>query len=242
MKPTKKELYYKKQPIAIRKSEGQCNYKFIIPENYKSLGLKNNKLKKDSEYQYSFSGNCPSEDITDEIRISPKKTYWTVDASTKVESTNPFTKNVTLTMPRMYKGGKNRNKNYKLTSDENVVLNDSALINDDEVYLTVELPGKNKKEVGVDLHTSFINNLDNDFILYTSDKFYSLDTNIDSVIKSKVNEVLKDPQYKDYPDYEKIGKFVNSYMTYDLSYHGKELTPLQIFNSKSGIQFYIIQC
>lgn len=61
----------------------------------------------------------------------------------------------------MYKGGKSRNKNYKLTTYENQVLNDSALIKE-EIYLETDVPGNNNKRIGVNLHTAFINDLNND--------------------------------------------------------------------------------
>ena len=231
-----RDLYYLQEVVKIPSinSAGKCNFKIIIPSNYKSLGLKYNKLKKESNNIYSYNDNCPSEEIEEEIRISPEKTYWKADMSYYVESTEPISNNITLTFLRMYKRGKNRNKNYKLTTYENDVLNDSELIKD-EIYVNAEIPGKNNNKIGVNLHTSFINNLNNDFIVYTSDEFYDLDQNIDDAIKAKVDEILKDSKYKDYPDYEKIGKFVYDYMTYDLSYHGKQLTPIQIFNEKRGV-------
>ena len=153
-----------------------------------------------------------------------------------LQSTEPISGNISFSFLRTYKGGKNRNKNFKLVTNEGIILNDSELIHDD-VFLKTELPGKNNKNVGVNLHTAFANNLNNDFIVYTSDKFYELNQNIDEVIKAKVDEIIKDPnsEYKDYPDYYKLGKFVHNYMTYDLSYTGKNLTALEIFNEKHGV-------
>ena len=168
--------------------------------------------------------------------MSPKKTYWKTDVNYSIPSTEPFSRNISLTFLRIYKGGKNRNKNYKLTTNEDVVLNDSELIND-EVYLKTELPGKNRKNVGVNLHTAFANNLNNDFIVLTSDKYYELNQNIDEVIKAKVDEILNDPnyKYKDYPPYYKLGKFVHNYINYNSSYAGKNLTALEIFNERHGV-------
>ena len=60
--------------------------------------------------------------------MSPIKTYWKSDVSYNLQSTEPFSGNVSFTFLRMYKGGKIRNKNYKLTTNEGVVLNDSKLL------------------------------------------------------------------------------------------------------------------
>ena len=234
----KKEILYKQEDVSIPKdySGAKCDYKFIIPTNYKSLGLKYNRLKKESDCLYSYIGNCPNEEIIDVIRFSPQKTYWKAEMTSTAESDSPISKNVTMKFIRMYKGGKNRNKNYKLTTNDDTVLNDTELITD-EIFLKTELPGKNEKKVGVKLNTAFINNLNNNFISFTSDKFYDLNTNIDDTIKKKVDEIINDKnsEYKDYPDYYKIGKFLHNYMTYDLSYVGKELTPIQIYNGKRGV-------
>jgi hypothetical protein len=193
-------------------------------------------LKKETDNKYFYKGNCPDEKLEENFRMSPIKTYWKSDESYFLQSTEPLSGNISFSFLRMYKGGKNRIKDYKLTTNEGVVLNDSELIND-EIYLKTELPGKNSKNVGVNLHTAFTNNLNNDFILCTSDEYYELNQNIDEVIKAKVDEIIKDPnsKYKDYPDYYKLGKFVNNYMTYDLSYTGKNLTALEIFNEKHGV-------
>ena len=233
-----KENIYKTESCLIPsiKEAGKCDYTFIIPKNYKSLGLKYNYLKKETDNEYVYKGDCPDEKLEETFRMSPIKTYWKTDESYFLQSSEPFSRNISFTFLRMYKGGKIRNKDYKLTTNEGIVLNDSELIHD-EVYLKTELPGKNNNNVGVNLHTSFTNNLNNDFIVYTSDKYYELNQNIDEVIKAKVDEIINDPnsKYKDYPDYYKLGKFVHNYMEYDTDYTGKNLTVLEIFNEKHGV-------
>ena len=51
-------------------------------------------------------------------------------------------------------------------------------------------------------------------ILVHSRIYYELNQNIDEVIKAKVDEIIHDPnsEYKDYPDYYKLGKFVHNNM------------------------------
>ena len=55
-------------------------------------------------------------------------------------------KNLALTFPRFYKGGKIRNNNYRIIIYENKLLEKSDLIYD-EIFLKAELPGKNNKEI-----------------------------------------------------------------------------------------------
>ena len=87
------------------------------------------------------------------------------------------------------------------------------------------------------MKTVFSNNLEEDFDFYPTEEFLELEQNIDDKIKAKVDEIINDQnsEFKGYPNYYKIGKFVNSHITYDLSYLGKNLTALEIFEGQRGV-------
>ena len=72
---------------------------------------------------------------------------------------------------------------------------------------------------------------------FFSENLYKLDENVEEIIKTKTQEIINDQnsKYKDYPYYYKIGKFVNSYLEYDLSYHGANKSALEIYNEKKGV-------
>ena len=110
-------------------------------------------------------------------------------------------------------------------------------------FFKYRITWKKKTLVGIDLNTFFTNKLDNEFNVYTSEKFFPLNNNIDNAIISKVKEIINDPnsKYKNYSNYYKIGKFVHSHITYDDDYSGRELTPLEIFNQKRGVDEHYIQ-
>ena len=232
------EILYRQQSVSIPSIYygGFCNYKFIIPEEYISLGLDNNLLEKESDSIYYYNNNCPSYQIRDVINLAPKEALWKAHWSSYVKSTTKLSK-ASFHIPRIYRGGKNIIKKYKITSShDRQILNEANLVQS-QIYLNVELPGNKKKLVGFDLNIVFGNKLDEDFNVFTSEKFYELNKNVDNKIKNKAFEIINDQnsEYKDYPDYYKIGKFVNSYMTYDYSYSGRELTALQIFNGRRGV-------
>jgi hypothetical protein len=229
---------YRQESIFISKNypEGNCDYKFIIPEKYKNLGLRDNTLTKESDYIYTYQENCPNEQINDVIRLAPKEGYWKGEMGVYLESSTPNSGIVTFTFPRFYRGGKNKNKNYYLITNEEKSLKESSLI-EDQTFLKVELPGNNNKKVGVKLDTAFSNNLEEEFVFYPTEDLLELDGNIDNAIKTKAEEIINDENspYKDYPNYYKIGKFVHSHITYDLSFHGEDLTALEIFNGQKGV-------
>ena len=233
-----KEILYKQESVSVSSvyKTGNCTFKFIIPDYYTNLGLKNNLLEKKSDRVYAYEGECPSEVISEVIRYAPNQSFWKAQVNIYCSSSSKISKYVNLTFPRYYRGGKNKNKNYKITLYDNTKLKESELIKD-ETFLKVTVPGKNNTKIGVNLKTAFSNVLREKFDVYPSENYYQIEGNIDEVIKAKVQEIINNSssQYKDYPDYYKIGKFVFSYMTYDLSYHGKEKTALEIYNEKRGV-------
>ena len=233
------EILFRQESISVPKiyQEGLCDYKFILPDSYSNLGLKSYNFTKESDKIYSYKGECPNEQITDVVRLSPKESFWIADLGINFESQEQIQNNVTVVFPRMYRGGKNRNENYTITTYEGEVLNESNLIKD-EIFLEASIPGKNNKKIGVNLTTAFSNKLNDKFNVYTSESFYDINKdNINDTIKAKAEEIRNDAslEYKDKPDYYKIGKFVNSYITYDLSYHGKNLTVSGIYEEKRGV-------
>ena len=183
-------------------SGGICDYKFIIPNNYKDLGLKYNIFKKESENIYYYKNDCPDVQINDIIRFAPIEKNWKANISLYLESTKIITYGKIL-FPRYYRGGKIRNKYYKIFTYDNIRLKESEII-DNEINLKAEFTLPNKTEVGVDFYTAFKKNLNEEFSIY-SEKVIELKDNIDEIIANKVQEIIIDPnsEYKDYPNYYK---------------------------------------
>ena len=231
-------ILYRQEEVSIPGSYkgAYCDYKYVIPQNYKSLGLRDNKLRKENSCTFAYNGTCPDKDLVDVIRMSPRVTHWKVNVSHILTNHVPLNEDIILTILRMYKGGKLRNKNYNLTTYEGEELNDSAIIT--EIYKQeIKLPGHNNTVISSNLKTAFSNNLDNEFILDVPDEFYELATDIPDEIKKKVDEIVNDEnsEYKDYPDYVKVGRFVHRHMTYNISKFGLEKTALEVYNERNGV-------
>ena len=234
MKNTK-EILYKVETVVIPIVSDAifCDYTYIIPEGFINLGLKNNILTKKSNTTYTYYGQCPTETKTDQIRYSPEKVYWNANTEISLEYPTKFTSEVIFIFPRYYLGGKIKNKIYQLSSLENDIYKESNYIYDYTKY-KFQVYSVNKKKVGVKLITNFTNNLNEVFSIYFPDSYYKIDTStIDKEIIDKANEIIKEKSDK--PNYYKLGNFVNSYMTYDTSYAGKELTLKEIYEGKKGV-------
>jgi hypothetical protein len=228
-----REILYRQEAFAISayKQGVSCSFKYIIPDGFTSLGLKENLLTRDSDNVYSYN-ECLSESKSDVIRFTPKESNWKANVGIYVKSQSDISKNVSVIFPRYYKGGKNTNKYYKLVTNEDEFLEESNLI-EDEINLKVDLEGKNQRLLGVEVNTAFTNKLSNSFSVYASEQLYQLNDTIDEEIKNKAEEIKNDGNSE--PLYKKIGKFVYKHITYDLAYHGKDITAFQIYKGKRGV-------
>lgn len=239
MKKTKKDILYKVELIAIPVlSEAKfCDYKYTIPDGYKFLGFQDNLLKKESDKIFTYKGECPKEQKFDVIRFSPKQSKWKADLSTYLtSSSDEFKNSIKVTFPRYYRGGKNIISYYKISSNQGREFKEDEIVSN-YTNLTIEIPPANSKKLGIELQTAFENKLSNKFDVYFPAKFYQIDeSNLDPDIKAKAEQIINNKSYyPGYPNYYKLGRFVNEYLTYDLAYSGKKLTPKQIYNQKAGI-------
>ena len=227
-----KEILFKQESIRIPEIQGSsfCDYKLIISDRYINLGLENNILKKESDTIYSYIGECLNK--KDIIRYSPPiESLWKSKMGFYLE--NPPEKNVNFIFPRYYIGGKLEILDYKIISLENKIYNIDSLIYKDINY-NVNVQSANKEKVGVELLTTFINKLNNDFKVNLPEKLYEIDlSKIDQEIIDKTKEIINEDSDK--PNYYKIGKFVNSYITYDSNMKGRNLTLKQIYEGKKGV-------
>ena len=231
------EILYRRERVSIpiRKEFSFCNYTYILSDIYLSLGLEKNLLTKKSDNIYVYQGSCPTESDYDIIKFSPKVGYWKADYERSLYYPQKFTNNVFFFFSRYYRGGKLNNTFYKLYSPVNQTkYNDSNIIyNGYELNVTV--PAKNMENISVKLETGFINDLRDEFKVYLNESYYQINiTAIPQVIKDKVSEIIFN-NTDDVPNYYSLGKFVNSYMTYDLDYAGKRYTLEEIFNNKRGV-------
>ena len=222
--------------IPILSESKFCYYKYTIPEGYKFLGSQENLLKKESDKLFTYQGECPKESKSDFIRFSPEQSMWKADTVSFLKSSEEFKNSVNIKFPRFYRGGKNINSYYIINSTEGQEFNENKIISN-YINLTVEIPPANKNQLGIEVHNAFTNKLSNKFDVYFPEGFYQFDEkNLDPEIKAKAQEIINNKEY--YPGYEnyyKLGKFVHNYMTYDLSYYGKNFSPKEIYNQKAGI-------
>ena len=234
-----KEIYFKEELIAIPFPMNYlpfyCNYKYKIPEEYIYLGTKlyNLTLTKEDETTFSYKGECYKKIKADIIRYSPEKISWNADYTMSLEYPYKFTDDVNFIFPRIFKGAKYIINNYTVSSLEGQLYNEESISNNN-IFIKAEVSAVNRVKVGIKIRTSFINKLTEDFKMYPNDFLYEIDlSKIDKEIIDKANELIK--EVSDKPDYYKIGKFVNTYLTFDNSSDIDEnITSKEIYGGKKG--------
>ena len=210
-----------------------CNFSCVLSEGYKSLGLENNILKKVSDNTYSFNGTNITETLYELIYFAPIKTLWKAKTEVYLYYPQKFTNKVWLIFPRYYRGGKLKNSFYKISSSLNDMYNEEDIIYQD-LKLRVEIPATEHERVSAKVETGFINDLRNDFIVYIPETYYEINiTDIPQEIKDITQEVIRNNS--DLPEYYSIGKFVHSYITYDINDLGKRYTAKQILENRKGV-------
>ena len=230
-----------------------CSYKYIIPKGYIFLGTKFNRLSltKESETTYSYYGSCNKDLKIDIIRYSPENVSFKAQRNISLVYPPKFTDDVKITFPLPFIGGKIITNNYQIFDFEgreyqNGIYAESDYNSgkkyyiqttfDDTEYISVIVPAANLKKVGVEINITFTNNLNADFKL--DDSNYEIDLSlIDQEIIDKANEIIREKSDK--PDYYKIGKFVNKYLSYDNSSdREKNLTLKEIYDRKKGKSYH----
>ena len=230
-----RQILYKQESIVVPLISGStyCNYKFIIPDGYISLGLQKNLLTKQSDNIYIYNKECPTTFINDVIRYSPETVSWKADMELYLEKPSKFTNDVGFIFPRYYRGGKLKNTYYRIFSTEGEEYKEENQIKD-YLKLDIKVPALNEEKVGVLLHTAFTNTLGDNFNVYLPSNYYEINLdNIDNDIKTKVDTIKNQDPSK--PEYYNIGKFVHDHITYDRAMFGKNLTLKEIFEGKKGV-------
>ena len=232
------EILYRQETVIIPDyNKGFCDYTFIIPEGYVSLGLQDDTiLTNKSNEIFSYYGNCPSYSKEEIIRFTPKESFWKANIGIYSELSGGFTNNVNILFPRYYQGGKLNLSYYRLFPYENNTFKKNDILLED-LYYNVTLSAENKSKIGIELYTAFSNKLNNNFNVIFPEIYYQVNNDqIDPTLKKKAEQIIADKKlYPGYPDYYKLGKFINSNINYNEKYISKNYSALEIYYLQAGV-------
>ena len=232
------EILYRQETVIIPDfNKGFCDYTFIIPEGFISLGLKDDSiLTKKTNQIYTYYDKCPSYSTEEIIRFSPKENAWKANITIYTELAEGFTDDVNMTFPKYYQGGKLNTSYYLIFPLENDTIKKSDFFLDD-LYYKVKISASNKQKIGIKLYAAFTNNLYDSFNFDFPEKYYLIDNStIDPDIKSKANQIiLDDTKYPGFPNYYKLGKFVNTHLDYNEKKISKNYSARELLYLTEGV-------
>ena len=147
------EILYRQETVIIPDfNKGFCDYTFIIPEGFISLGLKDDSiLTKKTNQIYTYYDKCPSYSTEEIIRFSPKENAWKANITIYTELAEGFTDDVNMTFPKYYQGGKLNTSYYLIFPLENDTIKKSDFFLDD-LYYKVKISSTNKQKIGIKLY------------------------------------------------------------------------------------------
>ena len=98
----KYNILYCEEPIYVQDIfSGQCKFNFILDSNFENLGLQDENFTQINETTYSYDHDCPSQIVSDYIRLTPSQISWkTYFEISLIPSEKMF--NVNIIIPKYY--------------------------------------------------------------------------------------------------------------------------------------------
>ena len=197
--------------------------------DFRLISMHNNAILKENQLIYQVV--VPEEGVQEIVKFTNKKVAWDVSISNTI-NTNNATGSLKIIVPYVFYGGAqevhdqvitaNLLPENHLTTKENNVF-DFALKN----FITdITITNKANIITGENYYLKPIFDMQQ----YLNNSPGELDLLMPIVEKIKI-----DPKYQNLPLYAKIGKFVHSYLQYDVSYFGQLLSVPQILSTKKGV-------
>ena len=226
---TNKEKKVYRQESIITSNIKDTYFKCIIeiPNKYICLYTNEIFMKDPAKHNiYFYDGISNEEQLYEKIKISIKKGTWDIEKIITLSAEKNI-ENCVFTTNKVFKGGNLKEKSYELIKD-NAEFEDK----DNKYIYTFKNLTTNKVKIGWKVKA------ENSTSDYKYDRGNELITKIPEedkqFFKDLANKIVSEDK-SNIPNYKKIGKWVHNYITYDLSYTGKEMTAREIYNTKIGV-------
>ena len=226
---TDKHVYRQESVITGNAKYSYCKLSIEIPDKYACLAT-DGVYKKDpaQNNKFVYDGITNEEQLYEKVKISIKKGVWNIQKEMTLTANSNIT-SCTFKINRLFKGGNLKEKSYEFIKD-NAEFEDNK-IEDRFIYNYKDL-NTNKIKIGWKLKaenstSDYKYDRGNELIIKVPDEDKQF-------FKDLANKILKEDTSND-QNYKKIGKWVHKYITYNLSYTGKQMSAREIYNTKIGV-------
>ncbi len=177
----------------------------------------------------TYTSMVPKEGISEVAKFTPNKGAWNVAVKTEVSSEKPLGEFAIKARP-YFQASRQRVENYSTSFSQNPIVTDRK---GSDVSYTVRVP-KNKFEIETKAKvltgSVYRRQVMSNMIEYTKT------TKEEVVLMTPIlQKIQSDTAYAGLPTYVAIGRFVNKFLKYDLSYIGKLPALDEIVKTKVGV-------
>ncbi len=200
---------------------------FNFPGHFESATFNQNLVKKGNSFIYS--NIVPANGVQEIIKLTPSQSIWNVSVKTKITASTALG-NFVVKVPTFFQSARQRVSNYNISYSATPLKQENK---GDLTLLKFNIPaqevtvGNNAKVITGIASRRTINRNAANYINFTSEE--------SALLNPILQRIKSDPRYGNIPLYAKIGKFVNSYLRYDIRYLGKLPNLSEIIENQVGV-------
>lgn len=212
-------------PAFARGADARVVIRF--PGFMESATLNPNVIK--AGHGFIYSNTVPEKGVQEILKLTNSQNIWDAIIKVKVTSNNPLG-TTKVTMPVYFKNGGQKIENAvtssSISAQQQSTINDKQTLKFNTPQKEITIENKARIITGASNRTSIVRN-PKDYTKFTPEEATLLTPFLDTIKSSKL--------YSKLPLHAKIGKFVNEYIKYDISYVGKLPKVNEILRNPIGV-------
>ena len=231
--------YYRSEFILISNicTGSVGTYKVTIPQKYILICQENDFFYQENKNTYVWKGVIPKGGLKEWFKISYRNAKWEAEMHQYIESKylNDNIKMVELKIPKYYIGGNLNLEKYEIKCSLGSGVDNKYIFEEDNTY-KIKMENVASNKVFFQIIATFKNSVLSNWEISNEDEneITPINNELKNAFKPVVNHILENDK-SNYPNFYKIGKFIHEYITYDKSYSGKDMNPIEIYNERRGV-------
>ena len=224
-----KNIFRKENIITSNIKDTYCKIILEIPDKYVYISS-NDIFQKDRKNNniYFFNGISDDEQLKELFKLSLRKGIWDIQQEFVLEAPNNIDQ-CTFMIDRIFKGGNLKEKEYEIIQENGQFTEDEK-----ENKFIFNFKDLKTNTTTIKLRIKAENSTSDYNVIDKKDLITKIPEEDKQFFKNLSNKILNEDK-TEFPVYKKLGKWVNNYIKYNISYHGKTYTAKEIYNNKEGV-------
>jgi len=221
--------YLRQEAISIPDFAAGANAKVVInfPGYLESATLNPNITKNANSFTYN--NVVPKNGVQEIIKLTPASSVWDVVVRVKIDADKPLN-DVTILLPTYFQNGGQKVENFIATSNLQATKqgedNGKKTFKFSTSQKTILIQNKARISTGKNNRIAISRN-PNDYLKVSAEE--------SALLAPILAQIKQNPNYQNLPLHAQIGKFVNGFIRYDLSYVNKLPEVKEILRNPVGV-------